>query len=184
MSWIDKSRALAAIHTTAIASPPSVLLRPPFSSTFAPQRAMPAGIPLALERVAAIAPAEQVVFSHADFHPGNVIVGSELGAVVGVIDWSNARMAPRGFDVGLARSDLAINPGGDAPDRFLEAYESASGLAVGHLGLWDALAAARVLWPASVQNRGSDRRELAPADQHVGTSRRGWVVAGGEPALG
>jgi hypothetical protein len=43
------------------------------------------------------------------------------------------------------RCDLAVEPGGDAPARFLAAYEAAVGGPVALLHLFDAFAAARAI---------------------------------------
>ena len=135
---------LAAIHTTTLPDPlPAVLQRPALWAAWEERVAFPFGVVDAVRRLQALAPNEAIVFSHSDLHPGNVIV--DKGELVGVVDWSSARAAPPGLDVALTRCDLAIEPGGDASDRFLAAYEKAGGRSVKHLSLWDALAAARAL---------------------------------------
>lgn len=135
---------MATIHTTSIPEPaPAVLRRSPRWQTFEPDGDLPSGAVDAIERLRAVAPDEPTVFAHCDFHPGNVLVDGDR--VTGVVDWSNARLTTRGQDVGGTRCDLAIDPGGDAPDGFLAAYERATGVTVHHLGPWDALAGARAL---------------------------------------
>lgn len=138
-------RVLAAIHATPVPDPvPAVLLRPAYWATWERRVPFPAGVVEAItELQQAVAPAEAAVLCHCDFHPGNVIVAH--GAVTGVVDWSSARLTPAGLDLGFTRCDLAIEPGGDAPDRFLAAYETAAGAAVEHLPLWDLLGAARAI---------------------------------------
>jgi aminoglycoside phosphotransferase (APT) family kinase protein len=139
------ARTLAAIHTTTIARPaPEILRRPPYYAYWAQTQPVPDGILDAMELLKhEIGPSLPKVLCHCDYHPGNVLVTD--GEVTGVVDWSSARFAPRGFDVGLMRCDLAIEPGGDAPDRFLAAYEASAGVQVEHLRLFDAFAAARAL---------------------------------------
>lgn len=118
-------RALARIHSTVLPSPvPDVALRPPYWDVVPPQ-----------ERV----------LCHGDLHPGNVLVAhDDPSTVVGIVDWSGCRLAARGMDVGIARADVAIWPGGDAPDVLLEAYEAAAGVRIEHLSLWDEQAHGRV----------------------------------------
>ena len=119
-------RTLAAIHSTVVPEPvPTVLHRPPYWDVTPTQRPW--------------------VLSHGDFHPGNVLVtAGDPSTVLGVVDWIGCRFAPRGMDVGIARCDVAIEPGGDAPDVLLAAYEEAAGVRIEHLSLWDAQAAGRV----------------------------------------
>ncbi|HYD08750.1 MAG TPA: phosphotransferase [Acidimicrobiales bacterium] len=119
-------RTLAMIHTTVVPAPvPSVLHRPPYFDV------VPSDLPW--------------VFCHGDFHPGNVLVApGDPATVTGVVDWSGCRFAPRGMDVGIARCDMAIEPGGDAPDVFLASYEEAAGVRVEHVSLWDAQGIGRV----------------------------------------
>ena len=80
---------------------------------------------------------EPVVFCHADFHPGNVLF--EAGVVTGVVDWSAARLAAPALDVAHCRADLAIFPGGEAPDLFLSAYRAASPHPLAALARWEVL---------------------------------------------
>jgi aminoglycoside phosphotransferase (APT) family kinase protein len=137
-------RVLAAIHVTPLPDPvPPVLLRPALWALWEERVALPCGVVDAIYELQTIAANEPVVFCHCDLHPGNVLIADH--AVTGVVDWSSARLAPPGLDLALTRCDLAIVPGGDAPDRFLRAYEAASGRSATHLPLWDALAAARAL---------------------------------------
>lgn len=138
-------RTLAAIHRTSVPDPvPAVLGAIPLWERWEHTVEYPPGVVEAIRELQARAGALPRVFCHCDFHPGNVLV-DERGSVTGVVDWSGCRLAPRGFDVGLARGDLAIEPGGDAPDRFLAAYEEASGARLDLLPLFDVLAAARAL---------------------------------------
>lgn len=136
-------RLLALIHATPVPSPvPGVLLRLPRWVTATPAVELPGGFIDAIERLRRAPQSLDTVISHCDFHPGNVLVDG-CGAITGVVDWGNLRVAPRGFDVGQTRCDLAIDPGGDAPDVFLRAYEAASGTTVDGLAAWEVLAAAR-----------------------------------------
>jgi aminoglycoside phosphotransferase (APT) family kinase protein len=138
------ARTLAALHTTVVPEPvPAALHREGYYAYWVQAAPVPDGVLDALARVKEIGPTLPYVLCHADYHPGNVLVAD--GEVTGVVDWSSARFAPRGFDVGLMRCDLALEPGGDAPDRFLRAYEEAAGTTVDHLPLFDAFAAARAI---------------------------------------
>ena len=115
-------------------------------------------------------------FLHRDFHLGNVLW--EDGAVSGVCDWVETSYGPPDLDVAHCCTNLAMTHGGDAPERFREAYRRAGGSlgedpywalldAVGFLPgavtrpprpAWDRLEAyvATLLEPSSV--RASSRR--------------------------
>ncbi|HEY2443298.1 MAG TPA: aminoglycoside phosphotransferase family protein [Streptosporangiaceae bacterium] len=76
------------------------------------------------------------VLTHFDYWSGNVLW--ESGVLSGVVDWSGAALAPRGFDLGWCRLDLALLFGDSvAADLFLAAYQDACGLAVGDMAQWD-----------------------------------------------
>jgi aminoglycoside phosphotransferase (APT) family kinase protein len=138
------ARTLATLHASALPEPvPDVLRRPGLWTKWVQTAPGPPGMLEVLAALAGIASAATPVLCHCDFHPGNVLVVD--GEVSAVVDWSGVRLAPRGFDVALTRCDLAITPGGDAPDRFLAAYEAASGVRLDDLAAWDVLASARAI---------------------------------------
>lgn len=138
------ARTMARLHGAEVPDPaPEVLLRPGLWTRWEQTVSYPAGVVDAIGALPAIAAGEPAVLVHGDLHPGNVL--AEDGEITGVVDWSGVRLGPRGFDVALTRCDLAIHPGGDAPARFLAAYEEAAGLRVAHLCSWDVLAAARAI---------------------------------------
>jgi aminoglycoside phosphotransferase (APT) family kinase protein len=140
----ELARTLAALHATVVPEPVPAVLRHPGVWTYWEQTAsVPDGVLDALAALPAIAERAEQVLCHCDFHPGNVLI--EDGVVTGVVDWAGARFAPRAFDVALLRCDLHTEPGGDAPDRFLRAYEAAAGVRLDDIGMWDAFAAARTL---------------------------------------
>jgi aminoglycoside phosphotransferase (APT) family kinase protein len=138
------ARTLAALHSTVVPEPvPEELRRSGLWTRWEQTAPVPDGVLDALAALPAIAEGQEEVLCHCDFHPGNVLVVD--GEVTGVLDWAGARFAPRAFDVALMRADLAVTPGGGAPDRFLAAYQAAAGVRLEHLGLWDCLAAARAI---------------------------------------
>ncbi|MFC4592539.1 phosphotransferase family protein [Sphaerisporangium corydalis] len=85
--------------------------------------------------------AEPRVLTHFDYWSGNVLW--ENGELTGVVDWSGASFAPRGFDVGWCRLDLVLLHGTRVADAFLRAYEDAAGVRVPHRELWDLFAVQR-----------------------------------------
>ena len=85
-------------------------------------------------RLTPVAPA----LMHGDYFTGNVLW--HRGRVSGVIDWDDAGAAEPGNDVGNCRAELAMHPGGDAPDLFLFAYEREMG-PLADRPFWDLLGA-------------------------------------------
>jgi aminoglycoside phosphotransferase (APT) family kinase protein len=78
---------------------------------------------------------------HGDYHMDDVVFDG--GAVTAIVDWSSALRGPTAFDVGYCRMDLSLIFGGEAADRFLNAYESAAGQPVERLAVWDLAGAVR-----------------------------------------
>ncbi len=83
------------------------------------------------------------VLVHGDFWLGNVLWRNER--VSGIVDWSNACVGPRGYDVGHARLDLALIWGPDAAERFTDAYTGNAGPVQG-LPVWDLVCTAGPMW--------------------------------------
>jgi Ser/Thr protein kinase RdoA (MazF antagonist) len=149
------AETLVTIHATTVNQPtPSVLTAPATVDTWQPwhepaderDRATAHAI-VALRRSLPELPR---VFSHCDYHPGNVLFvedadeahdapGSSRLEMTGVVDWAFSLLLPRHADVAQCRSDLALHPGGDAPDAFLAHYEAAYGTRLEGLAAWDVL---------------------------------------------
>jgi aminoglycoside phosphotransferase (APT) family kinase protein len=158
--WVRQlAAALAAVHDTPAADFP--IRRPPAWQRWTPWTdeidGRMVGIIAAVASLREVAAGETVVFTHDDYHPGNaVFVGHTL---TGVVDWSHTAMEPRQAAVAYCRKDLAIHPGGDAPDRFLAAYEAEIGFPLEHMALWDVLYGSRAMqwghrWPPSFAELG------------------------------
>ncbi|WIB77615.1 aminoglycoside phosphotransferase family protein [Curtobacterium sp. MCPF17_002] len=81
------------------------------------------------------------VLTHGDFWSGNTVWDGDR--LTGVVDWSGARSAPRGVDLAWCRQDLVLLGSPVAAERFLAAYEAASGRRVLDVHAWDVVAAAR-----------------------------------------
>ena len=140
--WVPAlAGALASIHSAPTSSHSALGSSGPRDTRVPGNRTSPplvAHLTRAIERLRTETESEPRVLSHGDFHPGNVLfTGSD---VTGVVDWAGARAQPRGEDVAQCRCELAIWPGGDAPDQFLEAYRSLTGEPLHSQPLWDCLA--------------------------------------------
>jgi aminoglycoside phosphotransferase (APT) family kinase protein len=71
------------------------------------------------------APGFAPCFLHRDFHSGNVLFDG--AAVSGVVDWVETSWGPADLDVAHCRTALALLHGGEAADRFRDAYVAAGG---------------------------------------------------------
>lgn len=147
--WIEAlAGTLVAIHATSPdpRSAPS-LRRPGPRETRHPGDRLPADLAprmnAAIDRLRTESTGDELVFSHGDFHTANVLFSG--ADVVGVVDWSGVKFQPAGADVAQCRCELAIWPGGDAPDVFLDSYRHLSGEPLSIQPLWDVLAADRAL---------------------------------------
>ncbi|WP_160145088.1 phosphotransferase family protein [Actinacidiphila yanglinensis] len=83
---------------------------------------------------------QPTVLTHYDFWSGNVLWRE--GEPTGIVDWSGASRAPRGFDVGWCRLDLVLLHGPATAEAFLDAYQEAAGEEVPDMALWDLFALA------------------------------------------
>lgn len=144
LQWVGQlATALAAVHETPARD---LSVRPePLWQRWEPwvqppddrMRAITAAVRMLKESAAS----EKTVFSHGDYHPGNVLFHN--GELSGVVDWMRARPEPRQHDVAYCRKDLAVHPGGDLADQFLRAYEAEVGVRLNDMALWDVLCGSR-----------------------------------------
>ncbi|MEV0839450.1 phosphotransferase [Actinocatenispora sera] len=130
-SWARQlGRTLARIH----AVPVGIELRDPLAA--GPTGAGPTG-PTVREHWHRLV-AQPRVLTHLDYWSGNTLwVGDRL---TGVVDWSGAAYAPRGFDVAWCRLDLILLYDSRIADVFTDAYRSAAG-SLDDVELWDRSAA-------------------------------------------
>jgi aminoglycoside phosphotransferase (APT) family kinase protein len=132
-------RALARVHRTPlarVADLPGVLDRP--DGSLAGLSGPAAGIVAAHWETLASTPAG---LTHHDFWSGNVVWEDDV--LTGVVDWTGGSLGPPGFDTGWCRLDLYLLHGQGIADRFLGAYETASGSVRPDPVLWDLWAVAR-----------------------------------------
>jgi aminoglycoside phosphotransferase (APT) family kinase protein len=104
------------------------------------------------------------VLCHGDYWAGNTLW--LRGRLTAIVDWDGARIAHPGLDVGYCRMDLALQHGQGAADTFLDAYESATGMQIPQMFVWDLLGAATALpdperWLPGFHELG--RADLTPA---------------------
>jgi aminoglycoside phosphotransferase (APT) family kinase protein len=138
--WIrDAAEALASIHR--IPTSRIVHVRTPrWQRWRPPTEGMGSDSSLAdllLTRLHQHAERLPTVVSHDDYNPGNLLF--ENGNLSGVVDWADISVEPRQAAVALFRHFLAIDPGGDAPEMFLDSYQQAAKTTLDELPLWDVL---------------------------------------------
>jgi aminoglycoside phosphotransferase (APT) family kinase protein len=145
-TWLrNATAAMASLHATPLATVSAGI--PTWPRLL--DRWTPDGLPSALGRAAASVIAElrhraaaaRQSFCHGDFYLGNLLFTEQT--LTGVVDWERTKVMPPGNEVARFRMDLAIHPGGDTPEAFLDAYLQETALpAVEDLALWDVLAGA------------------------------------------
>lgn len=130
-------RALAHLHAHPAGPGLRTVLTAPAQHTtgVAASASAVAGLHLAWSRLATSAQ----VLTHNNFWSGNTLWAA--GQLTGVVDWSGAGLAPRGFDLSWARLDLFLLHDRGVADAMTSAYETAAGLSVPDLDLWDVYAA-------------------------------------------
>ncbi len=131
-------QALALIHAVPTTSLPGLRDGTAAATASAAQAAgsTPAG-PILAAHVHRLAD-QRPVLTHYDFWSGNALW--HASTLTGIVDWSGASLAPRGFDVSWCRLDLALLHGPAAADTFAAAYEEATHEAVADMTLWDLFA--------------------------------------------
>jgi aminoglycoside phosphotransferase (APT) family kinase protein len=157
VTWLRRAAAaMARLHASTLSALPSgIPAWPRLLDSWTPD-----GLPPALGKAAGEvitelrhrARAATPAFCHGDFYLGNLLFTGE--ALTGIVDWERAKIMPVGNEVARFRMDLAIHPGGDAPEVLLDAYlrETAT-TAVEDLALWDVLSGAVGLASAAISRQ-------------------------------
>jgi aminoglycoside phosphotransferase (APT) family kinase protein len=157
VTWLHTATAaMARLHATALSTVPAgIPAWPRLLDSWTP-----GGLPPALGKAAAEVIAElrhrartaRPSFCHGDFYLGNLLYTDET--LSGIVDWERAKIMPAGNEVARFRMDLAIHPGADAPEVFLDAYlKETAGPAVEDLALWEVLSGAVGLASASTSQQ-------------------------------
>lgn len=138
-SWIGTlAQALAELHETPLDGTAGAVTRPPRAETWRP----PAGEhdPLTAAAVSAVTAhlpslTSERVFTHGDFHPGNVLW--RRGRISGVVDWSAARLDARWCELAYCRAEVCLLLGPDIADRLADAYSNIVGETSDELPVYD-----------------------------------------------
>jgi aminoglycoside phosphotransferase (APT) family kinase protein len=83
------------------------------------------------------------VFSHTDYWPGNTLWTA--GELVAVVDWEAPATNERAMDVAYCSIDIRYQGMDKVADRFVAAYEEATGETLPNLDYWEAVALCRPL---------------------------------------
>ena len=150
-SWVAAlAQTLAKLHETAFDGAEGALPRPPRTGTWQP----PAGEhnPLTAAAVSAVTArlpslSAERVFTHGDFHPGNVLW--HRGRITGVVDWSAARLDARWSELAYCRADVCLLLGPDVADRLAGAYSDIVGDTSDELAVYD------VMWVFNIRHHAA-----------------------------
>lgn len=108
------------------------------------------------------------VLTHYDFWSGNTLWHD--AQLTGIVDWSGAGLAPRGFDLSWARLDLVLLYDRATADVLTTAYESAAGAVVPDLDWWDLYAASNA--DAGIEGWAPNYQGLGRTDLGSGALRQ------------
>ncbi|TFD21211.1 phosphotransferase [Cryobacterium sp. TMS1-13-1] len=102
---------------------------------------------------------EPRVLTHNDFWSGNTVWLNER--LTGIVDWSGAGRAPRGYDLAWCRQDLVFLYDVTVADGFTRAYDQAFGSPTPDVALWDHFAAMKAYprvetWAPNYTDLGRD----------------------------
>ena len=137
---------LATVHDVPLAAIPDQLRRPHGVDTLDLDTTPDEGhlTPATIERIKGclngLLPAmttEPRVFTHGDFHPGNLLW--HRNTLAGVVDWSGSRPGPRWAELGYFRVELSILVDVRTADRVLATYQSLVGETSPMQAAWDLL---------------------------------------------
>jgi aminoglycoside phosphotransferase (APT) family kinase protein len=162
-SWVaELAQTLARFHETALDGAESALPRPPRTETWQ----LPEGErdPLTAAAVSAVTArlpslSPERVFTHGDFHPGNVLW--RRGRITGVVDWSAARLEARWSELAYCRADVCLILGPDVADRLADAYCDILG------GMSDELAVYDVMWLFNIRDNAEVALDAYRGQGHV-----------------
>lgn len=138
-SWVAAlAQALTQLHETVLDGAAGALTPSPPIDTWHP----PAGEhdPLTAAAVRAVTArlsllSSERVFTHGDFHPGNVLW--HRGRISGVVDWSAAGLGARWSELAYCRADVCLLFGPDVADRLADAYADIVGHTSDDLAVYD-----------------------------------------------
>jgi aminoglycoside phosphotransferase (APT) family kinase protein len=174
--WVvDAAEGLASIH--AVPSVRATHVPPPRWRRWKPSSEgmgkEAAQVEAVLARLYERAESLSTVLSHDDYNPGNLLYND--GRLSGVVDWADITIEPREAAVALYRHFLAIHPGGDAPEIFLEGYERAASISLDDVPLWDVFYGLRGIRPVDHWVAACERLDLVTTSAEIQERSRQWV---------
>jgi aminoglycoside phosphotransferase (APT) family kinase protein len=138
-SWVGAlAQALAELHETPLDGAEGAVTRPPrFETWRAPVGEHDPLTAAAISAVTARRPSGSAerVLTHGDFHPGNILW--QRGRISGVVDWSEARLDNRWYDLAYCRASVCYLLGPDIADRLANAYSGIVGGTSVELAVYD-----------------------------------------------
>jgi aminoglycoside phosphotransferase (APT) family kinase protein len=139
-SWVAAlAHTLARIHETELTEAEGALPSPPRTEHWQPEGDSDPLTAAAVIAVTARLPSlsSHHVFTHGDFHPGNVLW--QRGRVTGVVDWSAARLEARWSELAYCRADVCLLLGPDVADRLADEYCAIVGAPSDELAVYDVM---------------------------------------------
>jgi aminoglycoside phosphotransferase (APT) family kinase protein len=130
--------ALAELHGTPVHGAEGAVTRPPrFETWRAPAGEHDPLTTAAVRAVTARLPTRtsERVLTHGDFHPGNLLW--HRGRISGVVDWSEARLDTRWYDLAYCRAAVCVHLGPDVADRLAGGYSDLVGGTSHELAVYD-----------------------------------------------
>ena len=99
------------------------------------------------------------VFTHGDFHPGNVLW--HRGRISGVVDWSAAGLDARWSELAYCRADVCLLLGPDVADGLADAYSDIVGDTSDDLAVYD------VMWLFNIRHHAQVALDAYREQGHV-----------------
>ena len=156
------AQALTQLHETVLDGAAGALTPPPPVEMWHP----PPGEhdPLTAAAVSAVTArlpslSSECVFTHGDFHPGNVLW--HRGRISGVVDWSAAGLDARWSELAYCRADVCLLLGPDVADGLADAYSDIVGDTSDDLAVYD------VMWLVNIRHHAQVALDAYREQGHV-----------------
>ena len=140
-SWVEGlAQALGDLHQTPLDGTEGAVTEPPWAEILRPSAGeldslTAAAVSAVTARLHSLTP--EHVFTHGDFHPGNVLW--HRGRISGVVDWSAAQLGSRWAELAYCRTEVCLLLGPDIADRLAHAYSEIVGDASSELAVYDVI---------------------------------------------
>jgi aminoglycoside phosphotransferase (APT) family kinase protein len=162
-AWVAAlADTLSHFHETALDGAEQALPPPTRAETWEPPEGehdplTAAAVSVVTARLPSLS--SEPVFTHGDFHPGNVLW--QGGSITGVVDWSAARLEARWSELAYCRADVCLILGPDVADHLADAYCDIVG------GTSDELAVYDLIWLFNIRDNAEVALDAYRGQGHV-----------------